>query len=82
MVKDGAAGTAAGPGLQQGIAQAGWNDGSQFYKAARIYDSGSIAASGNLGQGVATHCYASDVANRLTGGLTGGPTGCTLDSVA
>ena len=40
---------------------------SRYYKAARIYNSGSIAASGKLEDGIATHCYASDIANRLTG---------------
>lgn len=79
MIKDGVAGTSAGAGLQQCIAQAGGSTASKFYKAARIYNSGSITASGNLGQGDATHCYASDIANRLTGRLTGGPTGCHLD---
>jgi hypothetical protein len=71
MLLDGTAGTAAGDGLKQGIAQAGCDDVSKYYKAARIYNSGSIAADGNLGGGVATHCYCSDIANRLTGWYTG-----------
>ncbi len=37
-------------------------DVAAFYKAARIYNSGSIASSGNLEDGIATHCYASDIA--------------------
>jgi len=67
MIRDGAAGTSSGDGLKQCLAKSGATDVSMYYKAARIYNSGSIAAGGNLGLGVATHCYASDVANRLTG---------------
>lgn len=67
MIRDGAAGTAYGDGLRQLVAKTGATDVSKYYKAARMYNSGSIAASGNLGQGGATHCYASDIANRLTG---------------
>ncbi|KAN0075084.1 hypothetical protein V8E54_007695 [Elaphomyces granulatus] len=48
-----------------------------FYQTARIYNSGSIAASGNLEDGIATHCYASDVANRLLGWASA-VTGCHL----
>lgn len=40
---------------------------ASFYKAARAYNSGTVASSGNLGQGIATHCHASDIANRLLG---------------
>ncbi|KAF2748862.1 carbohydrate-binding module family 50 protein [Sporormia fimetaria CBS 119925] len=54
-------------GLLQALGQAGSNDDSKYYKAARIYNSGHVSASGNLGDGVATHCYASDIANRLVG---------------
>ncbi|KAG4026814.1 hypothetical protein MFRU_036g00470 [Monilinia fructicola] len=67
MITDGVAGTSTGDGLKQCIAKTGVSDVSKYYKAARIYNSGSIASTGNLGQGVATHCYASDVANRLSG---------------
>nr|POE98781.1 hypothetical protein CFP56_73659 [Quercus suber] len=66
MMKDGVTGTAAGDGLQQCMAQSGASDVSKFYKAARIYNSGSVT-NNDLGLGVATHCYASDIANRLTG---------------
>ena len=45
----------------------GVDDVSRYYRAARVYNSGSVDPSGDLGQGVATHCYASDVANRLRG---------------
>lgn len=78
MISDGTAGTSSGDGLAACINQSGATDVSAYYKAARIYNSGSIAASGDLGQGVATHCYASDVANRLTGWTTATKT-CTLD---
>lgn len=75
MISDGTAGTATGDGLQQCLAKSGASDVSKYYKAARIYNSGSLDASGNLGQGVATHCYATDVANRLTG-WSSGTTSC------
>ncbi|KAL4733614.1 hypothetical protein BDV11DRAFT_199739 [Aspergillus similis] len=76
MIKDGTEGTSDGDGLKQCLEQAGGSgDAANFYAAARIYNSGSIAASGNLGQGIATHCYSSDVANRLTGWSTG-PSTC------
>lgn len=77
MIKDGATGTAAGDGLEQTVAQAHCSDVSKYYKGARIYNSGSIAAGGDLGQGIATHCYSSDVANRLTGWVDA-PTTCHL----
>jgi len=67
MVEDGVGGTEWGDGLAQCINQAEAGDVSAFYRAARIYNSGSIDESGDLGKGGATHCYASDVANRLTG---------------
>jgi LysM repeat protein len=76
MIRDGAAGTPAGEGLKQTIARSGATDVSKYYKAARLYNSGSVDASGNLGMGIATHCYASDIANRLTGWSTG-PSGCS-----
>jgi hypothetical protein len=81
MITDGAAGTSSGDGLKQCLAQTGATDVSMYYKAARIYNSGSIASTKNLGQGIATHCYASDIANRLTGWSTG-PSSCTPDAVA
>ncbi|KAF2261564.1 hypothetical protein CC78DRAFT_470054 [Lojkania enalia] len=61
------AGTITGFGLQNTIELSGASDVSKYYKAARIYNSGSVDASGNLGAGIATHCYASDIANRLLG---------------
>ena len=78
MIQEGTGGTASGDGLAQCLNEAGSTDVSAFYKAARIYNSGSIAPSGDLGQGVATHCYASDIANRLTGWVQY-PHNCTLD---
>ena len=80
MVEDGVKGTSTGLGLQALLTQAGDNTSARFYKAARMYNSGSVAPDGNLGHGVATHCYSSDVANRLLGKFTGGPTGCKLDT--
>ncbi|KAI9801374.1 MAG: hypothetical protein M1825_003353 [Sarcosagium campestre] len=53
-------------------------DAKTYYQAARRYNSGSIDPSGDLGAGVATHCYSSDIANRLTGWATA-TSGCTLD---
>ena len=52
--------------------EGGVDDVSRYYRAARVYNSGSVDPSGDLGQGVATHCYASDVANRLRGWSLGG----------
>ncbi|KAK5163146.1 uncharacterized protein LTR77_010930 [Saxophila tyrrhenica] len=82
MVKDGVSGTADGPLLKGVIAQAEdeGDDGVQaMYAGLRMYNSGSVAASGNLEDGIATHCYFSDIANRLTG-WSEGSTGCTLDA--
>ena len=49
-----------------------------YYRAARLYNSGEIDDSGDLGKGSATHCYVSDIANRLVG-WTDSEHGCTLD---
>ncbi|KAJ6785975.1 hypothetical protein PWT90_06270 [Aphanocladium album] len=67
MIEDGVNGTPSGDGLKQLLAKAGGNGPTAYYKAARMYNSGSIATSGNLQDGIATHCYASDIANRLIG---------------
>ncbi|KAK4574534.1 hypothetical protein LTR86_001375 [Recurvomyces mirabilis] len=77
MITDGSTGTSSGDGLKQGIANCGASDVSKYYKAARIYNSGSVATSGNLDDGIATHCYSSDIANRLTGWVKA-QTQCTL----
>lgn len=67
MISEGTAGTDSGDGLANCINQSGRGDVSAFYRAARIYNSGSISDTGKLENGIATHCYASDIANRLTG---------------
>ncbi|KAI4254434.1 MAG: hypothetical protein LQ352_003105 [Teloschistes flavicans] len=74
MIREGSAGTTDAMGRpQMGLVEAwrgaeGRLDGaSRWYRTSRIYNSGSVDPSGDLGLGVATHCYASDVANRLTG---------------
>ena len=74
-----AAGTSSGDGLSQILNRLGGPSAAaqSFYKTARIYNSGSIAASGKLEDGIATHCYASDVANRLLGWAFA-PHGCNL----
>jgi len=80
MVRDGVEGTTAGPGLQQLLITTGAasdDNISRFYRAARMYNSGSVAASGRLEDGIATHCYSSDVANRLLG-WTAGSNACQL----
>ena len=72
-----AGGTSSGDGLANCLNQAGTSDAQAFYRAARIYNSGSIDPSGNLGAGIATHCYSSDIANRLTGWVSA-PSNCHL----
>ncbi|CAI6264457.1 unnamed protein product [Periconia digitata] len=67
MINDGVLGTASGPGLQQLVVESGAQDVSKYYKALVLYNSGVLPPSGNLGQGRSTRCYASDLANRLTG---------------
>jgi len=81
MITDGTAGTSSGWGLVDCIAHSGASDVSKYYIAARIYNSGSVAPGGNLGQGGATHCYVSDIANRLVGWASG-PSACTPEAVA
>lgn len=77
MIEDGTAGTASGDGLYQCLQKQGNTDVSMYYRAARMYNGGSIAASGDLGEGCCTLCYASDIANRLTGWVDA-PSTCTL----
>ncbi|KAJ5267962.1 hypothetical protein N7524_006002 [Penicillium chrysogenum] len=67
MIKDGTAGTSQGDGLKQCYEAQTGGEAAKYYKAARTYNSGSIDSSGNLGQGIATHCYSSDIANRVRG---------------
>jgi hypothetical protein len=78
MIRDGVAGTLAGDGLVQTMKQASGYGTSKYYVSARIYNSGSLADSGDLGAGVATHCYVSDIANRLTGWVYA-KKACSLD---
>jgi hypothetical protein len=83
MVLDGVAGTTAtGHGFASDINDQATVEGIEFaqayYRGARLYNSGAIDASGDLGKGSATHCYASDIANRLTG-WSDGAKNCTLD---
>ncbi|KAL2832743.1 hypothetical protein BJY01DRAFT_99618 [Aspergillus pseudoustus] len=81
MITDGTVGTSTGDGLVGCLKTAGGTgDVANYYRAARIYNSGSIDSSGNLGLGVATHCYSSDVGNRLTGWATG-PSSCLADTI-
>ncbi|KAI7280945.1 carbohydrate-binding module family 50 protein [Hortaea werneckii] len=67
MIEDGTAGTSSGDGLQQLLAAQTNTDVSRFYRVARAYNGGSVDPSGDLGRGCCTLCYASDIANRLTG---------------
>ena len=71
MIRDGTAGTPFGDGLQQVFATTSGALGDRgsraVYAAARKYNSGSVDYN-DLGVGFgSTNCYASDVANRLTG---------------
>ena len=67
MVREGSGGTHEGDGLAQAMNRADVGGATAFYQAARIYNSGSLDPSGRLEAGGATHCYASDIANRLKG---------------
>ncbi|KAI1333123.1 putative muramidase [Xylariaceae sp. FL0255] len=80
MIEDGTAGTSSGNGLQQtlatGTSDVGSTNAQAYYIAARLYNSGSVDTS-NLDDGLgSTPCYASDVANRLTGWALA-PSTCT-----
>jgi hypothetical protein len=72
-----AAGTETGDGLANCLNEANATGAQAFYRAARIYNSGSVSTSGDLGVGVGTPCYASDIANRLTGWVSAASS-CTL----
>jgi hypothetical protein len=84
MVQDGASGTPTGDGLaalvDQAESQYGTSGAQAHYYSARLYNSGSVADDGNLSSpnSVATKCYASDIANRLTGWVQASH-GCHLD---
>jgi hypothetical protein len=81
MVQDGVAGTPTGDGLQQLFAHAAGETAQKYYRAARMYNSGSLDASGSLGRGGATACYCSDIANRMLG-WSQGPSQCTVAEVS
>ncbi|KAI5200526.1 hypothetical protein E4T39_05678 [Aureobasidium subglaciale] len=78
MIIDGTTGTTSGDGLVQCLSQASASDVSKYYRAARIYNGGLAGWNkADLGKGCCTLCYASDVANRLTG-WSSGVSGCHL----
>jgi len=89
MVQDGVGGTANGDGLAAylnqveqrarnvNIADVDGASAQVYYQAARLYNSGSIDYS-DLSQAFqSTTCYASDIANRLTGWMFA-PTQCVV----
>lgn len=67
MVRDGAEGTANGPGLKQAYAEFG-----NWYEAARKYNSGSVDRTQLNNPLGATAGYARDLANRLMGHVWAG----------
>ncbi|GAM88729.1 hypothetical protein ANO11243_067630 [Dothideomycetidae sp. 11243] len=87
MIRDGTQGVNSSlPGpvncLVTALAWTRAEDVSRYYKAARLYNSGLYDhILDDLQQGCCTHCYASDVANRLRGWTTL-PSSCTFDSQA
>ena len=89
MIEDGVGGTNFGDGLAAylntvvhranaaGFAASG-NNAQVYYQAARLYNSGSVDYM-NLGRGYSSrNCYASDIANRLTGWIFASHQ-CSLD---
>ncbi|KAJ6024342.1 hypothetical protein N7540_005139 [Penicillium herquei] len=81
MIVDGVEGTSSGDGLKALITQQGGSSTAlSHYQAARCYNSGSVASDGNLGQGVATHCYVSDITNRILG-WSSGTSDCDEDTI-
>lgn len=83
MVEDGVAGTRGGEGegLQQLLAKATGEAAQKYYRAARMYNSGSLDANGSLGRGGATACYCSDITNRLLG-WSQGTSQCSVAEVS
>lgn len=67
MISDGTQGTSNGIGLVGAMAEAGSSGAQQFYRASRIYNSGSTSPDGVLEENAATATYCSDIANRLLG---------------
>ena len=86
MVKDGVGGTSQGDGLKQCLEKSrdghsvGEDGAVPYYRAARLYNSGSPGPDGDLGREGATPCYCSDVAYRLLGWNLGN-SGCTSEAV-
>lgn len=82
MFKDGLEGTKSGDGLKQTIAaaqkQLNAKGAQAVYGGARKYNSGSIKTGDLNFRFSATACYASDIANRLTGWIAS-PSKCKLD---
>lgn len=82
MFKDGLEGTKFGDGLKQTIAQGAKQLGAKgaqaVYAGARGYNSGSIKTGDLNFKFKATACYATDIANRLTGWIAS-PSKCKLD---
>jgi hypothetical protein len=68
MVRDGAGGTALGPGLKQDLAQTG----GDYYQAFRVYNSGSVDVNDLNNPLGATAKYVTDMANRLVGHVWAG----------
>jgi hypothetical protein len=81
MIQDGVAGTPSGDGLEQLFEKATGETAQKYYRAARMYNSGSLDPSGSLGRGGATACYCSDIANRLLG-WSQGASKCTVAEVS
>jgi hypothetical protein len=67
MIQDGTTGTSSGDGLKQLLGRLSTSGAQQVYQAARLYNSGSIPANGDLSGPGATPSYSSDIANRLLG---------------
>lgn len=89
MIQDGVGGTTSGDGLAAyltqvvqraknvNIANVDGGNSQIYYQAARLYNSGKVEYS-DLGVAYSsTPCYASDIANRLTGWMFA-PSQCTL----
>ncbi|KAG6003536.1 hypothetical protein E4U43_000902 [Claviceps pusilla] len=78
MILEAVSGTRTGEGLAGCLNQVATGDVSDFYKAARVYNSGFISPTLQLKDGPKRHCYASNIANRLTGWIEA-PSKCTCD---
>lgn len=74
QILDGSNGTIWGPGLRQDFEQQGLIGAIGYYRMARLYNGGSLAADGNLEGPCCTPTYVSDIANRLMGWVNGART--------